>query len=351
MSSVYRVVGDRYSGSFLPDQPSPSSLPGGSSFFLHQIPKALSSIEEIKALKIGKELKTDLFTILKADQASFLIWAKHAKVDTSGSLKRVYLSSYWVRFEGEEIRYEGMAIEKPTKIPGREPFAQQEMEKEIEVHQKLKATALLTGTSVEYERVSRARPDETKSKKLIFIRLASMDMFDFMEKNGSEPYNGVTLKHLKEILEELNRFHSHGFLHGDIKMENILIMPDGKIKFCDLSTVCLVEENKRPRYFFPDMPYPMRDIYKNTPSNDLYGVALAFICGRYRLDKPGKKKINQQRTLKDLFSHLTDLGIHKDPYYSLAENMLTIAWNQTATLDTAGMFLNMVKERLSREKD
>jgi serine/threonine protein kinase len=351
MSSVYRVVGDRYSGSFVLSDPfihqeAPRRTKNP---FLYQIPKALCLMEAVRALGIGKELKTDLVTILKASETSFLIWPKHAEVDRNGSFKRVHLKDYCVYFkkESDEMEYRAMALEKPMKDPNLTPDDEkiviEEMEKEIQVHQKLEGLGLLTGTSITYERVSRKDPNDVKQKKLIFIPLAEMDMFDFVERSISKSYNGVTLHHLKGILEELNRFHSHGLLHGDIKMENILIMPDGEIRFCDLSTVCSMEENKRSPYIAPDIPYPMRSIDQNTPSNDLYAAALAFICGRYDLWRNSKGELEKKETLEDFFCCLGYFGVHHDPYYPLIEKMLTIAWNQTATLETAGELLAEVQ--------
>jgi serine/threonine protein kinase len=92
----------------------------------------------------------------------------------------------------------------------------------------------------------------------------------------------------KRIIKDLllvDEMHNRGFIHFDLKPDNILIKPTGELVLCDGSLAATVAETKVERYFVRGTPgYMAPEVVNADPivnpfAADMYavGVILAFL--------------------------------------------------------------------------
>lgn len=101
-----------------------------------------------------------------------------------------------------------------------------------------------------------------ENKKFIFMVLEYVDCGDLLSwmKNHGKFSEEQFLPILQQILESLAHIHGQGVLHRDIKLDNILLASDGRIKLCDfgiskrMPTKGLVFEHiGTPAYIAPEI--------------------------------------------------------------------------------------------------
>ena len=71
---------------------------------------------------------------------------------------------------------------------------------------------------------------------LVMEKIPGQNLDDWVEINGKIP-QFLALNWLKQIVEILDRLHSFGFFHRDIKPTNIILKPDGRLALIDFGAV------------------------------------------------------------------------------------------------------------------
>ena len=75
----------------------------------------------------------------------------------------------------------------------------------------------------------------------IVMELANTDLYELSKKNRLT--NRKIVHYLNEILDGIEYIHSMGYVHGDLKLENILLK-NGQIKICDFATLIYIKNKK-----------------------------------------------------------------------------------------------------------
>lgn len=69
---------------------------------------------------------------------------------------------------------------------------------------------------------------------LLFEYIEGKDMYDFLASNEFTPLEETEAKELfRQLLKAVKYVHKKGFVHGDLKLENIMITKAGKLKLID----------------------------------------------------------------------------------------------------------------------
>jgi len=76
--------------------------------------------------------------------------------------------------------------------------------------------------------------NSSNAKNVIALEHAKHgDLFDVMQAHEELPNKGLTLALFKQALEAVHFMHNAGFAHMDIKLDNLLMHEDGKVRLSD----------------------------------------------------------------------------------------------------------------------
>ncbi|MBI3831612.1 MAG: serine/threonine protein kinase [Planctomycetes bacterium] len=111
-----------------------------------------------------------------------------------------------------------------------------------------------------------------------------------LQKNGGKLPEAETLEYCRQVALGLHHAHQNGYLHRDVKPENVIVTPEGVLKLTDLGlaraygeqhaqTVALTAEGVSvgtPYYISPEQAQGLRDL---GPQADLYSLGvMMFEC-------------------------------------------------------------------------
>lgn len=89
---------------------------------------------------------------------------------------------------------------------------------------------------------------------------------------------GAAVFILRSCLEALDRLHSRGIVHGDVKPENIMISPEGEVKLIDIGSAFEWKESHQPYFCTPR--YAGLEVLERdqcTPQSDLASVGYVLM--------------------------------------------------------------------------
>lgn len=113
-------------------------------------------------------------------------------------------------------------------------------------------------------------------------------LIDYMQNRGIE-WLGILMI---QLLGDLNRLHSAGWVFGDLKPDNVLVVgPPAKIRWIDVGGTTLIGRSIKEYTEFFDRGYWGLGSRKAEPSYDLFAVAMMMINCAYpkRFEKQGEK--------------------------------------------------------------
>eukprot|EP00466_Bigelowiella_natans_P018826 jgi/Bigna1/43444/e_gw1.78.9.1 len=101
------------------------------------------------------------------------------------------------------------------------------------------------------------------------------DLFMKLSKGPFSNQDSIRIVML-DVGKGLQRLHSMGFIHADIKPQNIFLGPDGRYVIGDFGNMCLIGGNRVPDM---DCRYRPRETLNGTltPSADTFGLGLVLV--------------------------------------------------------------------------
>lgn len=133
---------------------------------------------------------------------------------------------------------------------------------------------------------------------------------------------------VEQIADALGYLHDHGICHGDVKPENILVAPGGRVRLIDLSIsggrgwgwLAPRKLAGTPKYMAPELIRRKR----STPGSDLYALGVLcyeIIAGRAPVDGATKEDI----LAKHLAGQITPIRHHLRSIDSRVERLVMSA--------------------------
>ena len=149
------------------------------------------------------------------------------------------------------------------------------------------------------------------------------DLFDYLVENGPlEEKNGEASKYISQLVQALSYIHSKDLIHGDLKLENLIVNPTAKtMKVVDFgSAVYTTSEDKiKPlsvsfssgttAYLSPEMLEGRRKTCLPTRASDLYAAGIImYICltGSHPFDPIGD--LSDEDIVKNILKSKTEEG-------------------------------------------
>ncbi len=119
--------------------------------------------------------------------------------------------------------------------------------------------------------------------------LEGMTLADVLKRKGGKLTPGETLAVVKQIASGLSFIHHHGLVHRDIKPQNIIVSPGGRVTILDLGVVRdksnpgLTKAGAMvgtPYYMSPEQIQGTDEIDKRTDVYALAAMTFELLCGR-----------------------------------------------------------------------
>jgi len=170
--------------------------------------------------------------------------------------------------------------------------------------------------------------EESGHTYLIFEYVEGMDLFDYLEQSDFSPIpEDRTRKLFKQIVEIVFFIHKKGFVHRDLKLENIMLMPEDKIKLIDFGLSAELSCSLTGKAFLGSIEYVCPEIIKRQSYNGCksevfsLGVILyALLFGQFpfstgdrelddcQINFPSDVEVSQE--VKDLLSNMLEFDPH-----------------------------------------
>jgi len=140
------------------------------------------------------------------------------------------------------------------------------------------------GKRIESPHVLRVLSPEKKPRSLYYVTeyLEGITLREWMNKN-TLPSVGVVIPIVEQIAKGLRAFHRLQMLHQDLKPENIIISPEGKVKIIDFGSVKIAgineqkKESKEEENLLGTVNYSAPEFYlgqSGDERSDLYSLAV-----------------------------------------------------------------------------
>jgi len=128
------------------------------------------------------------------------------------------------------------------------------------------------------------------------------ELFNFITKYGRINEKSVTAKRLfKQLVEAVQYCHQHNFVHRDLKLENVLLSSDFKIKLSDFGFTKEISSSKLLDTYCGSVAYSAPEMISgkkyNGPGADIWslGVILyTMVCGTLPFDDEADDVIYQK---------------------------------------------------------
>jgi serine/threonine-protein kinase len=161
------------------------------------------------------------------------------------------------------------------------------------------------------------------------------DFLDFLRQNGREWFSVFIL----QLLKDLDRLHEAGWVFGDLKPENLLIVgPPPKVRWLDVGGTTIIGRSIKEFTEFFDRGYWGLGSRRAEPSYDLFSVAMIMINVFY----PNRFTKREGNTYDQLI-HV----IHEKPELKLYKPVLSYALSgkYDRAKEMHNDILNVIKNR------
>jgi len=130
---------------------------------------------------------------------------------------------------------------------------------------------------------------------LVMEFVEGMDLVKVMERQKFVPFSeGQCMPILQQIVGVLSYAHSKGVAHLDIKLDNIMLQPNGTIKIidwglsCSEDSLCCKKTCGSPEYTAPEVYNRPANIHYNAFQSDVFSLGVTLYCilvGEYPFDE------------------------------------------------------------------
>ncbi|TWI53214.1 serine/threonine-protein kinase [Halalkalibacter nanhaiisediminis] len=188
--------------------------------------------------------------------------------------------------------------------------------------------------------------------------LRGTEFISYMQSRGSE-WLGILMI---QLLGDLDRLHSAGWVFGDLKPDNILVIgPPARVRLLDVGGTTLIGRSIKEYTEFYDRGYWGFGSRKAEPSYDLFAVAMIMINCAYpkRFEKQGektfeqlKRKVEEQPSLlpyRDVIARALQ-GKFDDAKVMRKEMMKAISNISSSQQATSKIIKNQTKKRKHKQK-
>jgi len=114
-------------------------------------------------------------------------------------------------------------------------------------------------------------------KFLIFEYFEKGSLFDFIIDTTPGQFSWQSrLTIMRDISQAVKFIHGSGWLHNDIKPDNVLLTVDGHAKICDFGLACQMSENKPRQIGTPGYMAPELNEKGPSTASDIYSMGIVF---------------------------------------------------------------------------
>jgi len=140
---------------------------------------------------------------------------------------------------------------------------------------------------------------------MVFEYVEGSDLFTFLSKADFEPFPETFVsKVFLQILKAMNYAHKKGVFHRDLKLENVMLTFDGKVKIVDWGLAVIDSKRKPVSDCVGSVDYVAPEVFGNQPyqpdAADVFsmGVILyTLLTGTLPFDSKERVKFFQKKTL------------------------------------------------------
>jgi len=176
----------------------------------------------------------------------------------------------------------------------------------VAIKQVLKVPAFAAGPVHEFTMVKRCKHknivkaiacvEDAGEQFLIFEMADEGDLYDRLEVSGERALTrGACRRYLRQAAEALAHCHTNNIVHGDVKLENMLLH-QGAVKLCDFGLAAVVNEVRVGRpygtsaYMAPELVQirSKTATYKMTTASDVWGMGIVLYAVLFN-DLPWEK--------------------------------------------------------------
>jgi len=190
----------------------------------------------------------------------------------------------------------------------------------VAIKQVLKVPVFASGPVHEFTMVKRVKHkniveaiacvEDAGEQFLIFEMADEGDLYDRLEVSGDRALTrGACRRYLRQAAEALAHCHANNIVHGDVKLENMLLH-QGAVKLCDFGLAAVVNEIRVGRpygtsaYMAPEL-VEIRSktaTYKMTPSCDIWGMGIVLYAVLFN-DLPWEKAVQKDEDYTYVVEH------------------------------------------------
>jgi serine/threonine protein kinase len=129
---------------------------------------------------------------------------------------------------------------------------------------------------VEPERETISKGCSKKVSYTVMEYAPNGDFFDFVMNNNTNIDDKMIRSYFKQLVEGLEYLHQNGVSHMDLKLENLLVGEDFKLKIADFDLSYIADDNKilsrGTKFYRP--PELIQGKCQNTQSADIYSAGI-----------------------------------------------------------------------------
>ncbi|EDX82447.1 tetratricopeptide repeat domain protein [Synechococcus sp. PCC 7335] len=132
------------------------------------------------------------------------------------------------------------------------------------------------------------RPDEPAAHFMVARKVEGISLTEWIQKNGAISEE-LAKNWLKQLLNAVDALHHEGYLHRDIKPDNIIVTDDLQLVLVDFDTIFCLSDSywKTPRIGTGAYMAPEQSSGNPLPTSDLYSIGRTIIealTGKFPLE-------------------------------------------------------------------
>ena len=157
------------------------------------------------------------------------------------------------------------------------------------------------------------RPDEPPAHFLVAHKVVGITLREWLEQNGPA-LEEVVIEWLRQLLGAADALHSLGFVHRDIKPDNIIVTSEQRLVLIDFDAICRLTDDfvEVPSMGTPTYIAPEQAKGHPRPASDYFSIgktAVELLTGKatFEVARTAAKKIDWAKAAPHVSTPLTEL--------------------------------------------